>query len=78
VALTLALAEPHAAIHGLLDEGSAADALATRRHRRTTTRDAAVFLRREPLAMPLLPFMHNVLVQRPPEAVRWNDGLGLE
>ena len=64
VALTLALAEPHSAPRGLLNEGSPAEAPATRHHRRTTTHDSAVFLRREPLAMPLLPFMHNVLAKR--------------
>jgi hypothetical protein len=64
VAPTLALGEPHSASRGLLNEGSPADAPATRHHRRTTTRDTTVLLLREPLAMPLLPFMHNVLAKR--------------
>jgi hypothetical protein len=64
VAPTLALAEPHCAPRGLLNEGSAAADQADRHCRRTTTCDTTVFLLREPLAMALLPFMHNVLAKR--------------
>jgi hypothetical protein len=56
----MALAEPHAAPRELLSEGSAAAGLANRHSRRTTRRDTAAFPFREPLAIPRLPFMHNV------------------
>jgi hypothetical protein len=64
VAPALALAEPAAAPHERLNEGSPANGLASRHHLRTTTRDATVFPLSDPLAMPLLPFMHNVLAKR--------------
>jgi hypothetical protein len=64
VAPALALAEPEDAPHERLNEGSPADGLAGRHHLRTTTRDATVFPLRDPLAMPLLPFMHNVRHER--------------
>jgi hypothetical protein len=60
VAQALALAEPPAARHQRPDEGSPADGPAIPYHRRTTTCNTAVSLLRDPLAMPLLPFMHNV------------------
>jgi hypothetical protein len=64
VAPNLALAEPEDAPHERLNEGSPANGLPDRHHLRTTTRDATVFPSRDPLAMPLLPFMHNVLAKR--------------
>jgi hypothetical protein len=60
VALPLALAEPHAAPRGLLNGGSPAAGRTHRHCRRTTTRDTTLFPVREPLAIPQLPFMHNV------------------
>jgi hypothetical protein len=64
VAPALALAEPDDAPHELLTEGGPADSLAVSHQLGTTTRDATVFPLRDPLAMPLLPFMHNVLAKR--------------
>jgi hypothetical protein len=60
VAPALALAEPDDAQNQRHNEGSPAAGLPARRHRGTTTRDTTVFLFRDALAMPLLPFMHNV------------------
>ena len=64
MAPTLTLGEPADALHLRLNEGMPAAGLPTQHHRRKTTRDTAVLLSREPLAMPLLPFMHNVLAKR--------------
>jgi hypothetical protein len=64
VALTLALAEPHCAPRGLLNEGSAAADQADRHCRRTTTSDTTASPLREPLAIRRMPFMHNVLAKR--------------
>ena len=66
MAPNLALAEPHAAPHKRLNEGSPPNSLAVSHQLCTTTRDATVFPLRDPLAMPLLPFMHNVLAKRRP------------
>jgi hypothetical protein len=70
VALALDLAEPHSAPRGLLNEGSPADAPATRHHRRTTTRGTTAFPFRDAPTMPLLPFMHNVRAKRATTAGR--------
>jgi hypothetical protein len=64
VAPALALAEPEDAPHKRLNEGSPADGLAVSHQLCTTTRDATVFPLRDPLTMPQLPFMHNVLAKR--------------
>jgi hypothetical protein len=60
VAPALALAEPQDAQRPRPNEGGPASGRPTRHHRGTTTRETTVFLLREPLAMPQLPFMHNV------------------
>ena len=60
MAPALALAEPEHARRQRSNEGRPAAGLPTRHHPGTTTRDATVFPSRDPLAMPLLPFMHNV------------------
>jgi hypothetical protein len=60
VAPALALAEPDDAQRPRPNEGRPAAGLPTRHHRGTTTRDATVIPLHDPLAMPLLPFMHNV------------------
>jgi hypothetical protein len=60
VAPNLALAEPPAAPHKRLNEGSPATGLAVSHQLCTTTRDATVFPLRDRMAMPQLPFMHNV------------------
>jgi hypothetical protein len=60
VAPTLASAEPDDAPHERLNEGNPADGLAVSHQLCTTMRDTTVFLLRDALAMPLLPFMHNV------------------
>jgi hypothetical protein len=64
VAPALGLAEQDDAPHERLNEGSPADGLGVSHQLCTTTRDATVFPRRDPMAMPLLPFMHNVLAKR--------------
>jgi hypothetical protein len=64
VAPALALAEPEDAQHPLLNEGTPSAGLPTWHCRRKTTRDATVFPPRDALAIPLLPFMHNVLAKR--------------
>ena len=64
MAQALALAEPEQAQRRSPNEGSPATGLPARHGRRMTTRDTTVFLLREPLAMPQLPFMHNVLAKR--------------
>jgi hypothetical protein len=60
VAPALPLAEPEDAQHLLLNEGTPTAGLPARHCRRKTTPDAPVFASRDPLAMPLSPFMHNV------------------
>jgi hypothetical protein len=60
VAPALDLAEPDDAQRQSPNEGSPATGLPARNGWRMTTRDTTVFLLREPLAMPPLPFMHNV------------------
>jgi hypothetical protein len=64
VAPALALAEPDVVQRPCPNEGSPVTGLPARHGRRTTTRDATVFPLRDALAMPLLPFMHNVLAKR--------------
>jgi hypothetical protein len=68
VAPALALAEPEDAPHERLNEGSPADGLAVSHQLCTTTRDVTVFSLRDPLAIPQLPFMHNVEVSGVPKA----------
>jgi hypothetical protein len=63
-ALALALAEPADAQHPLVVEGTPTARLPARYCRRKTTSDATVFPSRDARAMPLLPFMHNVLAKR--------------
>ena len=60
MAPALALAEPQDAQRPRPNEGRPATGRPTRNHRGTTTRDTTDFLLRDALAMPLLPFMHNV------------------
>jgi hypothetical protein len=64
VAPALALAEPHVAQHPRPNEGSPDTGLPARHARRMTTRSTTVFPFRDPLVMPRLPFMHNVLAKR--------------
>ena len=64
MARTLALAEPAAARPARLNEATPAAEPADANSRRKATCNATLFPLREPLAMPLLPFMHNVLAKR--------------
>jgi hypothetical protein len=64
VAHTLALAEPTVARLVWLNEATPAEWPPDRNSRGKTTCEATLLLPGEPLAIPLLPFMHNVLAKR--------------